>query len=169
MQNNYKLENSKLTAISVNSKPNKNLIQFFSNLNKNSKILDYGAGKGRHSNFLRNLGFSVYSYDPYNGNDNVDGFEDISSKLPENQFDVVFTAFVLNTTDEKTTLNIISSCESLLNKNGTSVHIVREDLRKLNGGSILTKKGTFQRDIKIKEFVDLGYKRKNKLFIKKIS
>lgn len=166
---NYKLENSKLTAMSVNSKPNKNLVQFFNSLNKNSKILDYGAGKGRHSNFLRELGFSVYSYDPYNGSENVDGFESVSNKLPEDTFDIVFTAFVLNTTDKKTTLNIVSSCEKFTNKNGTCVHIVREDLRKLNGGSTLTNKGTFQRDIKIDELVDLGYNRKNKLFIKKFS
>lgn len=66
---------------------------------KNCKmILDYGAGKyARNADYLREQGFQVYAYDPYNGS-NVDGFEmgNVSNELPDGRFDCGFSSFVLN-------------------------------------------------------------------------
>ena len=61
------MENSKHTALSVKAKPNKHIINFVtSNFKTNKIILDFGAGNGRHSKALRELGYKVWSYDPYN-------------------------------------------------------------------------------------------------------
>ena len=152
--------------MSANSKPNKSLIKELRSLNKNTKILDFGAGNGRHTNALRELGFTVYGYDPYNGNKNADPYNDVSSLLPAETFDFVFTAFVLNVVDKNEASNIINRCESLTNKNGNVIHVVREDLRSLKGKSKITAKGTYQRDVTIKELTDLGYTRNGKLFTK---
>ena len=160
------MNNSKKTAMSVNSKPNKDLINALSALNKNTTILDFGAGNGRHSNALRELGFKVYSYDPYNGNKNADPYKEVSNVLPASTFDYVFTAFVLNVVDKNEAANIINRCESLTADKGNVIHLVREDLRNLKGKSKITAKGTYQRDVTIKELTDLGYNRNGKLFTK---
>ena len=160
------MHNSKNTAMSANSKPNKNLMNVLRGLNKNTKILDFGAGNGRHTNALRELGFTVYSYDPYNGNKNANPYKEISSVLPAETFDFVFTAFVLNVVDKNEASNIINRCESLTKKSGNIIHVVREDLRSLNGNSKITAKGTYQRDVTIKELTDFGYSRNGKLFTK---
>ena len=157
---------SKKTAMSVNAKPNKDLLNTLSGLNKDTTILDFGAGNGRNSNALRELGFTVYSYDPYNGNKNADPYKQVSSVLPANTFDYVFTAFVLNVVDKNEAANIINSCESLTTNKGNVIHLVREDLRSLKGKSKITAKGTYQRDVTIQELTSLGYKRKGKIFTK---
>ena len=68
--------------------------------------------------------------------------------------------------DKNEASNIINCCESLTNKNGNVIHVVREDLRNLKGNSKITAKGTYQRDVTIKELTDLGYTRNGKLFTK---
>jgi len=86
-------------------------------------ILDYGAGKyGRNANFLREEGFKVYAYDPFNGKA-VDGYEGVSNKLPKGtKFDVAFTSFVLNVVPDKIENTIIKEIKRFSKK---QFHITR--------------------------------------------
>ena len=87
------------------------------------EILDYGSGKyARNANFLREQGFKVYAYDPYNGN-KEDGWTDNSIQPPKGNFDVVFSAFVLNVVPEKTENTILSETEQF--SKGDVYHITR--------------------------------------------
>ena len=74
-------------------------------------ILDYGAGKyARISYVLRDMGYRVYAYDPFNGDAGSDGWtEGASTKLPRNKFDVGFSSFVLNVVPEYTEKEIIAA------------------------------------------------------------
>lgn len=88
------------------------------------KVLDYGAGKyARNADYLRDLGFTVYAYDPFNGS-SVDGYEygKVSNKLPNEKFDVAFTSFVLNVVPLYIEKDIVKECESMADK---CLHITR--------------------------------------------
>ena len=88
-------------------------------------ILDYGAGKyGRNANYLREQGYKVYSYDPFNGKPKVDGWKEVSQVLPRNKFDVGFTSFVLNVVPEYIEQKIISDVGGKTKK---SYHITRNN------------------------------------------
>lgn len=84
-------------------------------------IVDYGAGLGRNSVFLRSKELKVYSYDPYKGN-SIDGYIGVSNITPTDKFDVGFTCYVLNVTDVELERDIINKVAALSNK---SYHIVR--------------------------------------------
>ena len=88
------------------------------------KILDYGAGKyGRNAKFLRDKGYKVYAYDPFNGKDK-DGWTGVSPKLPANlKFDVGFTSFVLNVVPKKIEKSILTTLATKIK--GATYHIVR--------------------------------------------
>lgn len=74
-----------------------------------SKILDFGAGKyARNANWLRQQGFRVYAFDPFNGDPSADGWEGVSTKIPRVKFDVGFTSFVLNVVPEHIEREIIA-------------------------------------------------------------
>lgn len=79
-----------------------------------SKILDFGAGRyGRNASWLRQQGFRVYAYDPYNGEASVSGWEGTSNKLPRAKFDIGFTSFVLNVVPEYSERAIIRAVSRL--------------------------------------------------------
>jgi len=60
-------------------------------------ILDFGAGYGRNSTYLRDQGYRVYSYDPVHGS-SVSGWTGVSNVLPDfERFNTILTVFVLNT------------------------------------------------------------------------
>jgi hypothetical protein len=111
-------------------------------LKKGDVILDYGAGKyARNANFLRDQGFKVFAYDPYNHN-GKDGWEDggVSSKLPTGvKFDVVFSSFVLNVLQNKTMIKLVKKMERLSTR--LTIHITRNRdvfdgaLKSIRGGS----------------------------------
>ena len=89
-------------------------------------ILDYGAGKyARNADFLRDLGFTVYAYDPFNGLSGSDGYEYgvVSRNLPRETFDVVFTSFVLNVVPFYIEKDIVKETENL--SKGNVYHITR--------------------------------------------
>jgi len=93
-------------------------------IKKDMTVLDYGAGKyGRNSVYLRNLGFKTYAYDPFNGF-STDGWNEVSTSLPNEKFDVGFTAFVLNVVPYPVELNIIQDLNSRCNH---TYHIVRNN------------------------------------------
>ena len=169
----YKKEKSGETALSEHTRPSKELLSLFqegyADIDPSkTTVLDFGAGKGRHSKALRDMGYSVYSYDPYNGAADGNPCREVSAESPNRgrRFGVVFTAFVLNVVDEDTMRDIVELTEHFTAKGGYTVHIVREDLRRLKGGCEITKKGTYQRDIPISQLTALGYVRKGKLFVK---
>ncbi len=169
----YDKSKSAETAMSENTRPSSGLLALFKGMYTDIApgeiaVLDFGAGNGRHSKALRDMGYSVYSYDPYNGNPEVDPLVSVSSETPkrDSKFGVVFTAFVLNVVDEATMRDIVDLAEHYTANGGYTVHIVREDLRRLKGGSEINSKGRYQRDVPIDQVKDLGYSRLGKLFIK---
>ncbi len=86
---------SKLTSIT--SDVTKSVKWLFNRGAFKGTIIDYGCGRvARNSVFLREQGLKVYSYDKFWGKSGVDGWLDISSDLPNEQFYVGFTSFVLN-------------------------------------------------------------------------
>lgn len=93
---------------------------------KGAKILDYGAGimPPRNADYLRELGFDVYAYDPGNGADGVDGWEigKVSKTLPKEHFDVAFTSYVLNVVPKDIQDEII---EDVKIRSDKSFHITR--------------------------------------------
>ena len=105
----------------------------------NGNILDYGAGFGRNTVYLRSKGLKVYSYDPFNGK-SVDGYTDVSNVVPTDKFDVGFTSFVLNVTDKNLEKDIINKVSSLSSK---SYHIVRnKDVSDMISGALNRKDKT---------------------------
>ena len=84
-------------------------------------VLDYGAGHGRNSNYLREMGVQVYSYDPFNGT-HVDGWTGVSNRLPNQNFDLAFTSFVLNVVPKSEEETIIETIQSYCD---LSFHITR--------------------------------------------
>ena len=84
------------TSISAGVAPPIRKLFMDNDISDEMKVLDYGAGKGgRNAKWLRDRGVKVYAYDPYNGED-CDGWKGVSNKLPDNEFDVAFSSYVLN-------------------------------------------------------------------------
>lgn len=92
--------------------------QHLTNLNKNIKILDFGAGTLRNINFLKELGFKkVYGYDPYTGS-NISGLFNVTNninKIPKS-FDLIYTSYVLCTVDSWKEYLIRKQIFNLLNE-----------------------------------------------------
>jgi len=67
-------------------------------LKPEEQILLVGAGHGRNARWLREQGHPVFACDPYNGNDDVDGWVGVTSKpVPWHlRFEVGVTCYVLN-------------------------------------------------------------------------
>jgi len=108
------------TAISTSTSP---AVRYLvdNKLTKGQTVCDYGAGGGRNAKYLRDLGFKVYAYDPYNGSDD-DGWKGVSARKPKDKFDVCFTCYVLNVVQEHKEKTIIASCKKI---GKTTFHITR--------------------------------------------
>jgi hypothetical protein len=149
-----------------NAKPNKELLEFFGDYDDSMYILDFGAGHGRHADALRKMGHRVYAYDPFNGEDDVSGWEGVSNKLPVNSFEIVFSTYVLNTTTLAIASDIAEMCERLVTpRGGTVLHMVRKDLPP---GEQLTKRGTYQVKVTSDFFQIRGYLRDGNLWVKEV-
>jgi hypothetical protein len=162
------MENSKYTALSNKTKPNKDLLQYvLCNVGKDKTMIDWGAGKGRHTKVLRELGYKVWGYDPYNGKDTPDGYTNISNRLPAEKHDIIISAYVLNVIHKNLFKKEIILAESFVKRNGRVIHKVREDAdvrsktKASNEGFYLGKKGSIQRYIDKAEFESVGYSRNN--------
>ncbi|AUR85826.1 S-adenosyl-L-methionine-dependent methyltransferase [Vibrio phage 1.081.O._10N.286.52.C2] len=113
-------------ATSINSKVNAGFLSAVaSHFKPGSTVIDYGAGKyGRVAQALREQGFRVFAYDPYNGKAGADGWTDVSKTLPNGiKFDHGFSSFVLNVVDYDVQAHIVKELESYVT--GTKIHIVR--------------------------------------------
>jgi len=87
-------------------------------------ILDYGAGKfARNADHLRQLGFTVYAYDPFNGN-GAEGYAkgSVSTRLPRRKFDLGLTCYVLNVVPEPVEAEIVAQVARLSRE---QVHVTR--------------------------------------------
>jgi hypothetical protein len=141
-------------------------------------ILDLGAGKfARNADVLRKKGFKVWAYDPFNHNGSEGwAIGSVSDSLPHDvQFDVAFSAFVLNVVPKyledqilaqtkqlnaKTfhltrNLDIFDSVKAALNRKDRVVYpfFQKEFLMQDGGGPVTTKDMT---DAKIMEFCKFG-------------
>ena len=87
-------------------------------------ILDFGAGRGRHADHLRRLGYKVFAYDPYHYN-KLNGYEygGISSQIPSVKFDVCISSFVLNVVPRYIEKRILAIVERRASKR--VLHITR--------------------------------------------
>jgi hypothetical protein len=167
---------SKYTALSGNTLPNKDIMSFVAEYAKDTSfsILDWGAGKGRHTKALRSLGYKVWSYDPYNGKDTEDGYNNVSSRLPTEKHDLVFSSYVLNVIHECDLDKNIKVMESFTKSNGIICHKVREDSELINKTvkakckSVLGKRGSIQRLILQTDLSDYKRDKKRKIYFKKI-
>jgi len=93
-------------------------------LEPGDRILLYGAGHGRNADWLRQCGYRVYAYDPYNGDDSS-GWSGVSNKLPSIKFTIIITCYVLNVVNPETEAFIRKDCLQRLAKNGFLFHVVR--------------------------------------------
>lgn len=76
------------------------------------RVIDYGCGKvDRNGRYLRGVGLTVYSYDPYWGT-SVDGYENISNVLSNDHFDVGYTSYVFNVISEVEQSKILAYMDS---------------------------------------------------------
>jgi hypothetical protein len=128
---------SKMTSIV--SGPSRDLKWIYNNKHFNGKVIDYGCGKvARNSIYLREQGLQVYSYDPYWGKPNVNGWKDISKDLPTDKFDIGFTCFVLNVVNIIEENEILNWMKSHCNKdfhitrNKDISSLIRSSLKKQN-------------------------------------
>ena len=170
------MKNSRYTALSSNTRPNKNLVDFITNnlIDTSKTILDWGAGKGRHSNYLRELGYKVWSYDPYNGEDTLDGYNKVSNNLPNESYDLVFSSYVLNVIPKSQLNKVIKEIESFGNDSSIVIHKVREDADLIKKAviekdyTVKGRKGSIQRLVLREDLLDYQRSKKNKLYFRKL-
>lgn len=120
----HMIETSKNTAIhSTLPAPAIRFLYKNKTLKPGMRVLDFGAGTtDRNAKYLRGKGLDVYSYDPYNGQRDIDGWSGVSSILTCQDFDLVYTSFVLNTVDERVERNIVAITKLFAS---VQIHIVR--------------------------------------------
>ncbi|CAM0044276.1 hypothetical protein VPHF86_0095 [Vibrio phage F86] len=113
-------------ATSINNKVNVNFLKAVKqHFAPGSTVIDYGAGKyGRVANELREMGYKVFAYDPFNGKAGADGWTEVSKSLPSGiKFEHGFSSFVLNVVDADIQNHIVKEVESYVT--GKIIHIVR--------------------------------------------
>ena len=101
-----------------------------------SILLDYGAGRySRNADALRETGFAVYAYDPFNTTGGS-GWEtgSVTDALPADEFDFAFTCYVLNVVPDNIEDEILATTESLAPR---TLHIVRnKDINTMLAGAL---------------------------------
>jgi len=112
------------------------------------KILDYGQGKGKDVEWLRE---HIQGYDPY--------WRNTPEILTDNTYDVVLNNYVLNTVPKETRELIIKDIERVLKPCGHAYFSVRDDSEKIAGepheDGVITVKGTFQKLFNSSELKEL--------------
>ena len=98
------------------------------------RILDFGCGKGFDTDFLAEEGFDITGYDPY-----------FRPEKPTGQFNTIICNYVLNVLGENEGNKVIEEIKSLLVHCGFAYITVRRDIKREG----YTKRGTFQRNVKV--------------------
>lgn len=115
-------------------------------INPGDILLDYGAGHGRNTNFLENHNINVFAYDPYTGTNDPES--KISTLIPDNEYDIVLTSYVLNVVDRENEKKILSHIRNNI-PHKREYHIVRDDVESVEGHK--TSRG-FQRLVRLENF-----------------
>jgi len=101
-------------------------------LDKETRILDFGAGKCSYPNKLRKEGYQIYTYEPFYRQEKSNSFdinkiisfiEEIQKDISKNGlYDIVILDSVLNSiTSLEMQHNVLLACNSLLKDNGTLI------------------------------------------------
>ena len=84
-------------------------------ISKNALILDFGCGRGRNTNYLREEGYEVIAYDPY-PNKNIDVY-DLITDFEEierlESVEVIILTYVLNTLPKDERLKVYKQIEKI--------------------------------------------------------
>jgi ATP adenylyltransferase len=125
-----------LTAIArkTPSAPMKWLVGEFA-FGSTDAILDYGCGRGKDVEWMKEHDFNIIGYDPYYNPHTL-------ANCIQNCFDIITCNFVLNVIDSSQAREgVIHHIKGLLKPQGVAYISIRADKKKLNG---YTKRGTFQ-------------------------
>ena len=108
------------TAI-TRSKPSLPLRSIMPSLKENSKVLDYGGGKGMDSKHLSSYGFESDCYDPY--------WNPIDLTKKEGYYDYVLCTYVLNVLPIEQQELVIDTALKYLKPDGILFVSVRRDIK----------------------------------------
>lgn len=98
------------------------------------RVLDYGCGRGRDTEFLSESGFDVEKYDPYYCPD-----------VPYGQYQTIICNYVLNVVTEEEAKEILKRIKDLLTPTGTAYITVRRDIK----SDYVSSRKTLQRVVKL--------------------
>jgi DNA phosphorothioation-associated putative methyltransferase len=105
------------------------------------RILDFGCGKGKDTEWLRSLGYDVECYDP--------NFFPNQMTLMPNHYDTVICNYVLNVAYPRTRIDILRKIYEVLKHGGKAYITVRDTTEIVRGtplyDGVVTSKGTFQK------------------------
>lgn len=130
-------------------------------INKNQRILDFGAGKCAYPKKLRNEGYNIFMYEPFirkNGSNLIDieqvinFIDEIKKDIDKNGlYDIVILDSVLNSiTSMKMLHNVLLSCNALMKNDATLILGTRS-----KGKIVSTLSGKHSTDLKRDiEFLD---------------
>ena len=119
--------------------PDENLVRIFSKmqLTPNSCIFDLGAGNGRHSFYMKNLGFKVFAGDVSENsismineqNQGIESFllDNFSYPFRDDFFDLVICWGVLHYNSDIDVLSILNELKRVLKKGGFVLGSVRSN------------------------------------------
>lgn len=116
------------------------------------KILDYGQGKGKDVEYLRD---HIQGYDPY--------WKNTPEVLTDDTYDIVLNNYVLNVVHADERRSILEDIRRVLKPCGHAYISVRDDSEKISGkpfeDGVITKQGTFQKTFNHEELAELlrGY------------
>ncbi len=139
----YTPEHSHRTAIArkTPSKPLRILLEK-GYISKNDRILDFGCGKGRDVEYLRENGYDAYGYDPYNPE-----YSDMKVLIPHH-YTVVLNFYVLNVIPIRERYDVVDDLYYYTRPKGEIYIAVRDTSETIHGqpyeDGLISSRGTFQ-------------------------
>lgn len=152
--NMYIPEHSHRTAIArkTPSKPLRILLDK-GYISKKDRILDFGCGKGRDVEYLREQGYDAYGYDPYNPE-----YSDMKVLIPHH-YSVVLNFYVLNVLPPSERYDVLDDLLYYSQPVGDIFIAVRDTSEIIHGepyeDGVITSRGTFQHLFTPSELMDL--------------
>jgi len=145
---------SKLTQISTTAPTYAKIVKALKTP-KTDKVLDYGCGRGVGADLLREMGYTVDTFECYP----QDGFNPTftePSSIPNNAYDLIIINYVVNVVPQETRDEVITNAYDKLAVGGkmmvTSMNYAyinslkkKEGNIELDDGAVLTTRGTYQK------------------------